>query len=231
MSKRKKHNIDLLRDSALYTQTEASRFLGIPRNTLRYWAYGYKRDSRKKIPPIIKAPSGSNQLSFFNLVELHVIDSIREEHKVELPKIRKALKFLENNLKSSRPLLDEDFETDGVDLFVENYGNLINVSSQGQQAMRTILQNSLKRIKRDAKNIPVKLYPYTHSKPEDSPEVISMSPSIFSGRPVIDGTRISTHVIAERYRAGDSISTLKKDFQLSKLQVEEAIRCELKKAA
>lgn len=93
------------------------------------------------------------------------------------------------------------------------------------------LKGSLKRIERDSQKIPVKIFPYTHRPLEDCPRVISISPALFSGRPVVDGTGISTGVIADRYKAGDNIALLADDYGLSAAQIEEAIRCELQVAA
>ena len=138
---------------------------------------------------------------------------------------------MKRQLDVRRPLLEQTFETDGVSIFVEHYGSLINVTREGQHAMRVVLQRSLKRVMRDAAKIPVKLFPYTHADAEKSPRMISMTPTLFSGRPVIDGTGISTAIIAERYKAGDSFAVLAEDYNQNVKKIEEAIRCELKIAA
>lgn len=226
----KQNRLDDLRNSPLYTQKEASLYLNIPRSTLRYWAVGEQRDSRK-VTPIIKKPNNSRCLSFLNLVELHVLNALRSEHHIELPKIRKSLDYVKQRLNVDRPLLEKTFETDGVDIFIERYGTLVNISKQGQQAMRELLRSSLKRVVRDSHKIPVKLFPYTRTSIQDSPKFISISPSLFSGRPVIDGTGVSTAIVAERHKAGESLAELASDYNLSEEKIEEAIRCELRFAA
>lgn len=226
----KKVTIDQLRNADLYSQTEASHYLCIPTSTLRYWAIG-ETTPKRSVKPLIQTAGKFNRLSFLNLVELHLLNSLRKKYNIDMIKIRKSLDYLKRELKAERPLLTKDFETDGVDLFIDHYGNLVNVSSSGQQAMRELLLDSLTRVERDAKKIPIKLFPYTHSVPEDSPTVISMSPTLFSGRPVIDGTGIATAIIADRYKAGDSVSVLADDYGVDISKVEEAIRCELQVAA
>jgi uncharacterized protein (DUF433 family) len=47
------------------------------------------------------------------------------------------------------------------------------------------------------------------------------------GRPVLAGTGIPTAVIAERYKAGESMDDLADDYGRRRLEIEEAIRCEL----
>ncbi len=48
---------------------------------------------------------------------------------------------------------------------------------------------------------------------------------------MIRGTRIAVEVVAERYKAGESIGELARDYGRKPNEIEEAIRCELKIAA
>ena len=66
-------------------------------------------------------------------------------------------------MRSVRPLAEMQFQTDGVDLFVERLGSLINVSQDGQTEMAEMIRQHLKRIERNARGIPVKLFPFTRS--------------------------------------------------------------------
>jgi hypothetical protein len=49
-----------------------------------------------------------------------------------------ALEYVKQQFHLQRPLIDENFQIDGLDLFVERYGQLINGSREGQRAMREI---------------------------------------------------------------------------------------------
>jgi uncharacterized protein (DUF433 family) len=51
------------------------------------------------------------------------------------------------------------------------------------------------------------------------------------GRLVIAGTGIPTHIVAERYYAGDSIHDLADDYNCNHETIEEAIRCEIRPLA
>ena len=53
-----------------------------------------------------------------------------------------------------------------------------------------------------------------------------MNPAVSYGLPVIAGTGIPVSSIYERYRAGDSVADLARDFRLEISEIEEAIRCE-----
>jgi uncharacterized protein (DUF433 family) len=170
-------------------------------------------------------------LSFVNVVEAHVLDALRRAHRIAMHKVREALTFLAHRFPSTHPLADQHFETDGVDLFIEKYGQLINITQQGQLAMRSILLIYLSRIERDDAGIPIKLYLFTRARtadePKDEPKTVVMDPYVSFGRPVLVGTGITTAIIAERYKAGESMEDLAYDYDLSPQSIQEAIRCEL----
>jgi uncharacterized protein (DUF433 family) len=55
----------------------------------------------------------------------------------------------------------------------------------------------------------------------------SIDPRISFGRPVLAGTGIQTTIVVERYKAGESVEELAKDYGRGRLDIEEAIRWEL----
>jgi len=171
-------------------------------------------------------------LSFYNLVELHILAVIRREHQVKMAKVRGAIDYLRNHLRiQNHPLIQQEMQTDGANLFIERLGDLINISQSGQRAMREVLAAALRRIERDPKGLPVKLYPFTRSGLKDAPSLIVIDVNLSGGRPVIAGTGLATEIIAERYKAGDSVSALVRDYGRTAEEIEEAIRCELPAAA
>jgi uncharacterized protein (DUF433 family) len=54
-----------------------------------------------------------------------------------------------------------------------------------------------------------------------------IDPKVSFGRPVVAGTGIPTAVLAERFKAGDTISELADDYGANADAIEDAIRCEL----
>lgn len=218
-----------------YSIAEAARYLDIPMATLRYWVLGGPYQTQrgpKQAPPVIRlADLHERLLSFVNLVEAHVLDALRRQHHVSLPRVRTALGYLARTLCAEHPLADRSLQTDGLDLFVERYGALINASRAGQTAMRAMLVAHLQRIERNPAGAPVRLYPFTRKHDLEEPRVVMMDPSIQYGRPVLVGSGIPTAVIAERYKAGESIHDLAGDYGRAPQEIEEAIRCELHLAA
>jgi uncharacterized protein (DUF433 family) len=58
-----------------------------------------------------------------------------------------------------------------------------------------------------------------------------MDPVVAFGRPVVQGTRVTSSIILERWSAGDDIAMLAKDYDLSSEAIQEAIRCETRRRA
>jgi len=183
--------------------------------------------------PLIQLDENDRRaLSFFNLVEAHVLAAIRRQYHVPLPKVRQALYYVSKKMDTERPLAKPDFQTDGLDLFVEKLGSLINVTREGQTEMAEIIRDHLKRIERDAKGIPVKLYLFTRTDTvRNQPSPVVVDPTIAFGRPVLTGRSVPTAVLADRFKAGDTLIQLAEDYDTSPQSIEEALRCELDREA
>lgn len=220
-----------LRDAPSYTIVETARYLSVPRTTIAYWVTPQGRQ-----PALIAvADRRPTLLSFFNLAELHVLAAIRRRHTVPMAKVRSAIGWLKRHTSDPadkrHPLISKQLETDGLDLFVQHYGELVNISRDGQIAIRQVLSAALKRIDRDPNGIPIRLYPFTRSKLENAPSLVVIDPRLAAGRPVIAGTGLVTEIIAERYKAGESVRELAADYERGIDEIEEAIRCEFQAAA
>ena len=220
-----------VRETPSYGIMEAAHYLRIPPTTIRCWVSGRNyptKAGRQFSKPVIQpADPDSRLLSFMNLVEIHVLDAIRRKYNISLEKVRIAVHYLSRQFPSKHLLADQEFATDGLNLFVEKFSQLINISQDGQLAMREIIQAHLERIERDMAGIPVRLYPFTRKRDSQEPKAVVIDPQISFGRPVLAGTGIATAVVAERYKAGDSMDDLADDYGLERLKIEEAIRCEL----
>ena len=82
------------------------------------------------------ADPNARLLSFANLCELHVLSAIRRRHRIPLPRVRDSVEYVRSELGGDRPLIDCQFSTNGIDLFVQHASKLLNVSQQGQEALR-----------------------------------------------------------------------------------------------
>lgn len=210
------------RELPAYPIPEAARAVGVPPATLRWWVKG-----RDTYPPAIILPDeDKSSLSYINLIEAHVLASMRRMHNVPLPNVRSAINYLEKKLHVKHALAFESFETDGLDLFVQRFSRTINVTRDGQLEMREIIEANLKRVKYDEDGAPFRFFPFVRRDRTDDTQLIEMNPFISFGRPVITGTRIPTSIVAERFIAGESIDELADDYGREKSEIEEAIRYE-----
>lgn len=220
-----------VRELPTYGIAEVAHYLQIPQATLRSWVVGRPYSTgagTRSFAPLITLPEpGRPLLSFMNVVEVHVLDAIRRQHQVRLTKIRQALRYLRQHFPSKHPLADQKLETDGLDLFIQRYGQLINISQSGQLAMRSLLEAHLQRIEHDPQGLAIRLYPFTRKRYPDEPKLVVIDPYVSFGRPTLTGSGIATAVIAQRYKAGESMDELADDYGRERLEIEEAIRCEL----
>ncbi len=218
-------------DIPMYTIGDAAQYLRIPKPTIRSWIIGRSypvKEGKKFFEPLIK-PAGkeddTNLLSFTNLIELHVLDSIRRKYGLAMNKIRQALEYVLNFGVMEHPLANKTFETDGVGLFVTEFGKLISASSSGQMEMREMIKIYLKRIERDESGIASRLYPFTRNRrTKNEPRLIVIDPKISFGRPVLTGTGIPIDSVVERFNAGEKLESISCDFKCKSEFIEEAIR-------
>ncbi len=216
-----------IRDQPAYTLAEAARYLKLAPATLRSWVVGRaypKVDGpahfRPLIQPAVKKPP---VLSFWNLIEAHVLRSLRTDHGVSMDALRTALKYAEKTLEIERLLLSPELRTDAGKLLLERYGALIELSASGQIAMRHLFNEHLARVEWDEWRFPVRLYPFSSSGALADSRPIAIDAQIAFGRPVIVSRGVSTGVIAERIDAGETASDLAEDYDLSEREIEEAI--------
>jgi len=236
---RREHHHELdAREMPAYTTHEAARYVRVPENTLRAWVFGRRYPTRRgqgqasAAGLIQPADPLRHLLSFANLMELHVLRGLRRDHDVHMSRIRTALGWLTRNDPAAHPLLNQSLETDGVDLFLQEYGTLINASRDGQLAMKAVFEAHLRRIQRDDQGHPIRFFPFTRKMDQDAaqgsaqPRTVAIDPRIAFGRPVIAGSRIPTIEVAERFTAGDSIAAIAADYECPTEKIEEAIRWE-----
>ncbi|MEW6073631.1 MAG: DUF433 domain-containing protein [Planctomycetota bacterium] len=209
-----------------YTIPEAAHWLQVPYTTTRAWLLG-----QHGFAPVVEiADRETRTLSFQNLVELHVLAAIRRKHGVSLQRVRTAVEFMEQRLGVPHPLRSHQMLTDGQDLLVEWGGQYLSLNRQGHGEMRAILEVYLSRIELEGE-IPARLYPFSRREHLDDPRAILIDPRVQFGRPCVAGTGIPTAVIADRWRAGESIDGLADDYGRRREEIEETIRYEIPVAA
>ena len=210
-----------------YTIEEGARYLHVAESVLRYWTVG-----RAGVAPLTTVYSWRPfLLSFKNLVELYVLESLRNVHGINIRSIRRDVEELRREKPSKYPLADYQLATRQRKIYLEDSGNeLINLSAGGQHAFKEILVPFLKRVDRDTKGIAERLFPFTQTKyqqsPLTAPRVVVIDPTIAFGKPVLVNSRISTAFLLSRKLGGATIPQLAADYGRSEEEIAEAIHLE-----
>ncbi len=215
-------------DAPAYSLAVAARYARVPYQTLRYWAIGKKSAPATALItlPTYEPPT----LSFLNLLECHVLQSLRTTHEMQILAVRKSLEMLAKIQPSPHPLLEPSLSTDGMNLFIATTNEvIINLTHGGQIIMKEVLDTYLQRIKWTATG--GKFFPFVYNINTDEPKIISIAPTIAFGRSVIDRTGIATAVVAARFNARESIQDLAEEYGRTPKEIEEAVRWEAQCAA
>ena len=216
-----------IRTQPAYTLAEASRYLKVAPATLRSWVVGRpypKSTGTAHSSPLIRPASNPPPvLSFWNLIEGHVLRSLRTEHGVSMDALRRAIRYAQHELNIDRLLLSPELRTDAGKLLLERYGELIELSASGQIAMRRMFNEHLARVQWDEWKFPVRLYPFTSSEVTTVARPISIDAHVAFGRPVLVAKGVTTGAIAERIDAGESPEELSADYDLTVGEIEEAV--------
>lgn len=208
-------------DQPAYGLPEAAAYLKVPPATLRYWLTGFSRR-----PSVIEpAELGPIRLSFFNLLECHALAGMRKIYNLKLPKVRAALRKVAEKFPQPHPLVSETFLTDRKDLFIQRMGQVVNVSQPSDQLSLDFYRLHLERVEVDPKGL-FHFFPFVVSPSSSEPKTIEINPFVGFGKPVLTGTGISTAIIASRFSARESVSSLAEEYGCSPQQIEEALRWE-----
>ena len=103
-----------------------------------------------RFQPLIHPPQRNPPvLSFWNLIEAHVLRSLRTDHGVSIKALREALQYAERSLMIDQLLLSKELRAHAGHVFLDHYGKLINLPASGQLAMRRVFDEHLKRVEWD----------------------------------------------------------------------------------
>lgn len=212
------------REMPAYGVADAARFIDVPPATLRSWVAGRTTRAQQggtpSEPLITAADPAGRRLSFYNLVEAHVLRALRTRHDVPMKHVRPAIAYAEKELRIQRLLLSREMQTAGGDIFLEHFGHLVNLSKSGQLAVKELLAAQLERVERDSSAIPIRLYPLVPGEKEDRSVVID--PRVSFGRPTVAGSGIQTAVLVQRIDAGENVTDVAADYGLTEAQIVAA---------
>jgi uncharacterized protein (DUF433 family) len=191
------------RDVPAYGMTEAAKYLKIPPATLRAWIVG-------------------RHVSFYNLIEVHVLRALRTPQGISLFAVREAIRTAQEKFHIERLLLNEGLRAAAGELFLEQYGQLTQLKRSGQRVLAEHFRAHVARIDWD-KDLPIRLYPFLTGSIQDSRKGIVIDARRAFGRPIIADRGISISAIIDRIDAGEEEAVITEDYGLTHDQIVEAL--------
>jgi len=208
------------RELPQYSLAELSFLFDIPKPTLHAWSRPSRLNGRVVEPLIVPADESAALYSFYNLAEVHILSLTTRIHGVNIANVRRATEQLRKEALHDlpHPLLSEEFHTDGRSIWLKQLEKRIDLSQYGQLGLAPILDTYLERIVRDALFKPNKIFPASQDG-----KIVSITPNVSSGRPIIEGTGIPVASIWNRFRVGDSIELLADDYEIPPDLIQGAV--------
>jgi uncharacterized protein (DUF433 family) len=221
----------------MYTVAEAARFLGVPVTTFSTWAHGY--EAHPKGRPIVRSgpiltstrtPRRHPEVPFVGLVEGVVAAAFRRAG-VSMQHMRRALSVLENEIGIEHALASRKLYTDGASILydyakAENDDEVLTLVVSGQRVFHDVIRGYLERIAYADDDWAERL-----ALPITERSVIECDPSRGFGRPLFIVGGAPMDDVLDRFRAGEPLKDVAKDFDLRPEDVEDVILASLPHAA
>lgn len=210
-----------------YTLAGAARLIGSNPSTLRVWFRGrgaYQSTARyqREVKPVLPTEAGSGEpLSFIDLIEAHVLHTIRRGYKLPLKNVRKAVSYIEEIKGDLLFLASKDFYHDHQNVFLEIGPHLISLSESGQVVDKDIIAEGLRQITYGSDGYAVQFFPTMNGQHQ---QAFAINPAVNFGRLSIARLGVDTNAVAARFVAGEKIINLAEDYGATGDEVEDAIR-------
>ncbi|MGN6204578.1 DUF433 domain-containing protein [Humibacter sp.] len=214
-----------LLDRAIYSYADVDRLVGLHSGTARRWLEGYTRDNRFYEPVLREEPTGSDVVTWGEMVEARLLAEFRSQ-RVPVQRLRPAVVRLREEfgrypLAHSHPFIDVEGR-ELVRLVQDEVGidrplRLVVVRN-GQAMLAAATERFSHAVHYDNDVV-------TRLSPDLRTAQVQMDPAHAFGQPALRNVR--TDALAEDYRAGTSRETLADLYDLTLSQVDEAIRFEL----
>lgn len=216
----------------LYSYAEADRLAGVSPRTSSRWVKGYRylneRGERVAQPSMTTSLTTEPEqgVSFLDLVSIKAIDGLRKRN-FSTRAIRQVVQYCQDDLGMAYPLATQEFETERRRIYMHaGDGRLLEVlgGQQGAQAWDRILEPFLKDL--DYHNeLARRWYPLGKDEP------VVVDPDYGFGLPVVVGSGVRTESIAEQYYAKDTMEHIAYDFNVTREQINSALKLERQLAA
>lgn len=207
-------------------------YVGLPSGTARRWIDGYSRGGRIYPPVIRSRQSGDETVAWGEFVETRLLAGYRNRG-VSLQRLRETVQVLRDELGTPYPLAtatpyvdvagrelvlkiqDADAVDKALRLVVVRNGQLVLTEPAQGFADRAVFDGQGRGV--------------SQLRTEDDTPDVRIDPLRQTGQPVVRS--VPTAVLAEGFRAGESVEVLADLYELSFDQVLQAIRYEMRTTA
>lgn len=223
----------------LYTLSEASTYLRVPRATLTTWADGYEHHRRDRAvertvrgAPIITsmepAQHGWPRLPFIGIAEAYVLNAFRQAG-VPMQRIRPSLDWLVQHV-GPHALASKNLYTDGAEVLWEfarqsdeddpdaAFARGLIVPRSGQYVFKEIVEHYLRQISFSEDNYTslIRLPQYQHAN-------VVLDPRRGFGQPVFGNSGVRVVDAIGPLRAGESFDAVAEDYGVSVSELRDAL--------
>ena len=209
---------DLRVARAMFTVAEAAHGLAVSSSTLQWWT---AERLVSRLPDRGRRPS----IPFIGLAEATVLTAFRRSG-VPLQRIRPALQALSDEIGLEHALASRHLYSDGAEILydyaerhreLDELADLVVVRS-GQRVFVPVVRDYLRRItwKRG--------WPVMVRLPRYDKAAVVVDPLRAFGQPIFEqgGSRVED--VVDRWRAGDTVRSLARDFGVPSGEIEEVLR-------
>ncbi len=226
----------------LYTSTEAARYLGVPRETIRRWARGpalRRVNGAEGLPqPAVTAFAsslGQAAIPFVGLAEAYTLRALRQAG-VPLQRIRPALASLAAELGLEHALASKRLYTDGAEVLYD-FGSRTSdaeaaeavrelvVVRHGQRVFTDVVEDWLTQVSYVdgyAQRLPLPGY-------VDAKVVVDAGRGF--GQPIFSHGAARVHDALAMFDAGEPLEVVAEEYGVPEMELEDALRVALRRVA
>ena len=239
--------VDRFKDP-LYTVAEAARYLDVPSSTFSTWVHGYTRKPQERAQVsgaaiVTVRETGENKrhpqepiIPFIGLAEGLILAAIRRRG-VPLQRIRPALKILADKIGLEHALGSKALYTDGAEVlydFAERAGDTpdarvarqLIVVRNGQGVFNEIVRDYLHRITYGSDG-----YAETIRLPQFAAADIIADPMRSFGKPIFSHGGARVEDALQLFWAGEELSVVAREFGVTEIELQDAVRGASRRAA
>lgn len=222
---------DQFRIGKTYTITQAARLAHVSHGTVRNWLYGSTTSKGYEIEQVF----GSKQrvegevarVSFLDLAEIVLAARFRSLG-IKLQRVREAHDFAHSEWEISHPFAHLNLTSLGGHILAKfeqerpgptSHGHFVVLSSPAQQVLLPeVVREEIDRFDYAEDKFAERWHPYGKDVP------IVVDPRFAGGKPSVAGRGVSVEILHKRWKAGERVASIARDFRLKRLEVEEILQ-------